>query len=113
MLSKFLQDAINEQINFEFASAYLYLSMSAHFEGENLDGFAHWMRVQYQEETTHALKMFKYVYDRGGKVTLKAISQPAAKFKTPLDVFHQVLEHEQKVTSLIHKLYEFPSVVCQ
>jgi len=106
MLSKFLQDAINEQINFELASAYLYLSMSAHFEGENLGGFANWMRIQYNEETTHAMKMFKYVYERGGKVTLKAVPQPATKFKTPLDVFHQVLEHEQKVTSLIHKLYE-------
>ena len=106
MLSKLLQDAINEQINFELSSAYLYLSMSAHFEGENLGGFAHWMNVQYGEETGHAMKFFKYVYERGGKVTLKAIPQPATKFKTPVDIFRQVLEHEQKVTSLINKLYE-------
>jgi ferritin len=106
MLNKPLLDALNEQINFELSSAYLYLSMSAHFEGENLGGFAHWMQVQYQEETEHAMKFFHYVYDRGGKVLLKAIPQPAAKFKTPLDIFKQVLEHEQKVTSLIHKLYE-------
>jgi ferritin len=106
MLSKSLQEAINEQINLELYSAYVYLSMAAHFEGENLGGFANWMRVQYQEETGHAMKFFKYVYDRGGKVVLKAIAQPAAKFKAPLDVFQIVLEHEQKVTGSINKLYE-------
>ncbi|MGD0590768.1 MAG: ferritin [Bacteroidota bacterium] len=106
MLSKSLQDAINEQINLELSSAYVYLSMSAHFEDETLSGFANWMRVQYHEENGHAMKFFKYVYDRGGKVHLKAISQPAAKFKTPLDVFNLVLEHEQEVTASINKLYE-------
>jgi ferritin len=106
MISKPLQDALNEQINFELVSAYLYLSMSAHFEAQNLPGFANWMRVQYHEETGHAMKLYKYVFDRSGVVTLKAITQPATKFKTPLDVFHQVLAHEQKVTSLISKLYE-------
>jgi ferritin len=106
MISKPLQDALNEQINFELSSAYLYLSMAAHFEAQNLFGFANWMRVQYQEETGHAMKFYKYVFDRNGVVTLKAIPQPATKFKTPVDVFKQVLEHEQKVTSLISKLYE-------
>jgi len=106
MISKPLQDALNEQINFELVSAYLYLSMSAHFEAQNLSGFANWMRVQYQEETGHAMKLYKYVFDRNGVVTLKAIAQPATKFKTPADVFKQVLEHEQKVTSLINKLFE-------
>jgi ferritin len=106
MISKSLQDALNEQINFELFSAYLYLSMSAHFETQNLSGFASWMRVQYQEETGHAMKLYKYVFDRSGVVTLKAIAQPAIKFKKSADVFKQVLEHEQKVTSLINKLYE-------
>jgi ferritin len=106
MISKTLQDAINEQINFELFSAYLYLSMSAHFETQNLSGFANWTRVQYQEETGHAMKLYKYVFDRSGAVTLKAIAQPATKFKTPLDIFKEVLKHEQKVTSLINKLYE-------
>lgn len=106
MLSKSLQDAINEQINLELSSAYVYLSMSAHFEAENLGGFANWMRVQYHEETEHAMKFYKYVFDRGGKVLLKAIAQPAAKFKMPLDVFRIVLGHEQKVTASINKLYE-------
>lgn len=106
MISKPLQDAINDQINFELFSAYLYLSMSAHFETQNLPGFANWTRVQYQEETGHAMKFYKYVFDRSGVVTLKAIAQPTIKFKTPLDIFKEVLKHEQKVTSLINKLYE-------
>lgn len=106
MISKPLQDRLNEQINFELFSAYLYLSMSAHFEAQNLPGFANWMRVQYQEETGHAMKFYKYVFDRNGIVTLKAIAQPATKFKKPVEVFKQVLEHEQKVTSLINMLYE-------
>ncbi len=106
MISKTLQDTINEQINFELFSAYLYLSMSAHFETQNLTGFANWTRVQYQEETGHAMKLYKYVFDRSGAVTLKAIAQPATKFKTPVDIFKEILKHEQKVTSLINKLYE-------
>jgi ferritin len=106
MISKSIQDALNEQINFELISAYLYLSMSAHFESQNLSGFANWMRIQYQEETGHAMKLYKYVFDRGGVVTLKAITQPATKFKTPAEIFKQVLKHEQKVTSLINSLYE-------
>ena len=106
MLSKPLQDSINEQINHELYSAYLYLSMSAHFVMQNLPGFANWTRVQYQEETEHALKFFNYLHDRGSTVVLKAIEQPPVKFKTPLDVFKQILEHEEKVTGLINKLYE-------
>jgi ferritin len=106
MINKPLLDAINDQINFELSSAYLYLSMAAHFESENLSGFAHWMQIQFKEETDHAMKFFHYVYERGGKVTLKAIPQPTTKFKSPLEVFKQVFEHEQKVTSLIYKLYE-------
>jgi ferritin len=105
-LSKTIQDAINEQINFELVSAYLYLSMSAHFEAEALPGFANWMRVQYKEETGHAMRLYRYVFDRGSLVTLKAIPQPQTKFKTPLDIFTQVLGHEQKVTAAIHKIYD-------
>jgi ferritin len=106
MLSKPLQEAINEQINHELYSAYLYLSMSAHFQTQNFPGFANWTRIQYQEETGHALKFFNYLHDRGNSVVLKAIEQPPVKFKMPLDVFTQILEHEQKVTGLINKLYE-------
>jgi len=105
MLSKKMQDAINEQINKELYSAYLYLSMGAWAEAQNLPGFAHWMRVQFKEETAHAQKFFDYVVDRGGRVTLKAIDSPEAEFKSPLAMFEKVLAHEQLVTGLIHNLY--------
>jgi ferritin len=105
MLSKVIQDAINEQIKNEMYSAYLYLSMSAHFEATALAGFARWMQVQNQEEWAHAMKFYAYVNDRGGRVTLKAIDQPPAEFGTPMEVFQQVLEHEQQVTGMIHNLY--------
>jgi len=106
MLSKTLQDAINEQIKNELYSAYLYLSMSAHFEAHNLAGFAHWLRLQTLEEQEHAMKFFDYVHDRGGVVKLQAIDQPPAEWKSALELFQQVLEHEQKVTAMIHRLYE-------
>ena len=106
MLSKAVQDAINEQIKNELYSAYLYLSMSAHFEANNLPGFARWMRLQAQEEQGHALKFFDYMHDRGGMVTLQAIDQPPAEWKSSLALFEQVLEHEQLVTGMIHRLYE-------
>ncbi len=106
MVSKPVQDAMNEQIKNELYSAYLYLSMAAHFESTNLPGFAHWMKIQASEEVKHAMKFFEYIYERGGKVTLKAIEQPPATFKTPLDSFTTAYKHEQKVTAMIHKLYE-------
>jgi ferritin len=106
MISKAVQDAINEQIKNEIYSAYLYLSMSAFFETHNLPGFANWMRIQYEEEMGHAMRFFDYLNDRGGRVILKAIDQPQSEWKSNLEVFEQVLEHEQKVTSLINKLYE-------
>jgi ferritin len=104
MISKKMAEAINEQINAEMYSAYLYLSMAAHFEAVNLKGFANWMRVQQQEETFHAMRFYDYLLSRQGVVTLKAISAPPNKWKTALDVFKAVYEHEQKVTDLINKL---------
>jgi ferritin len=101
-----MQNAINQQINDELYSAYLYLSMAAHFETTGLPGFASWMRMQSQEELEHALKFFDYVNERGGRVWLQAIEQPTAEFESPLAVFEAVYEHEQKVTALIHNLYE-------
>lgn len=98
--------ALNDQINHELYSAYLYLSMAAYFESKNLPGFANWMKVQAQEETGHAMKFYEFILDRGGVVTLKAIAQPPTDFKSPLEVFKQSLEHEKKVTALINKLYE-------
>jgi ferritin len=106
MFNKAVQNAINEQIKHEFYSAYLYLAMSGYCETINLPGFAHWMRVQYQEELVHALKFFDFVNDREGSVELQAIEQPPSEFQSPLDVFQQSLEHERKISSLIHKLYE-------
>jgi len=105
MLSKTLQDAMNEQIKNELYSAYIYLSMSAYCEAENLPGFAHWMRLQAQEEVGHAMKFYDFIHDRGGRVALKAIDQPPIEFQSPLDVFEKTLEHEQKVTGMIHNLY--------
>lgn len=105
MLSSKLEKTINEQIKNELYSAYLYLSMAAYFDSINLPGFAHWMRVQFGEEQGHALKFYKYVYERGGRITLQAIDQPPSEFSSPLAVFEQTLEHEQKVTSLINNLY--------
>lgn len=106
MLSKPIQDAMNEQIKNELYSAYLYLSMAAHFESTNLPGFAHWMKIQATEEIKHGMKFFEYINERGGKVTLKTIEQPPLEFKTPLDIFKMASKHEQKVTGTIHKLYE-------
>ncbi len=106
MLSKAMQDAINQQINAEISSAYLYLSMSAHCAATNRAGSAHWMRVQWQEELSHAMKLFNYINDRGGRAVLKSIAQPPTEFKSLLDVFQQVLEHERAVTGMIHRLYE-------
>lgn len=106
MLSKTLQDALNEQIKNELYSAYVYLSMSAHFEAVNLRGFAHWMRLQSQEEVEHAMRIFDFVNDRGGRVVLEALDRPPSQFKSPLDIFQKALEHERKVTGMIHRLYE-------
>lgn len=105
-ISKKMQDAINEQINAELYSAYLYLSMAAYFESMNLGGFAQWLRLQFQEEQAHALKFFDYVLERGGDVELKTISAPKTKWASALEAFKEVQAHEQHVTSLIYKLYE-------
>ena len=105
MLSKTLQDAMNEQIKNEMYSAYLYLAMSAYFESLNLGGSAKWMRAQFGEEQTHALKLYDHVLDRGGRIALQAIDAPAANFASPVAAWEQVLAHEQKVTALIHNLY--------
>jgi len=106
MVSKAMQDAINQQINAEISSAYLYLSMSAYCAANNRPGSAHWMQVQWSEELGHAMKLFEHVNDRGGRAVLRAIPQPATEFKSLLDVFKQVLDHEKEVTALIHRLYE-------
>jgi ferritin len=104
MLSKKIEKMLNEQINAEMYSAYLYLSMAAYFENKNLSGFANWMHIQFKEEWAHAMKIYGYVSERGGKVELIAIDKPKNKWKNIVEVFEDTLEHEKHVTSLIHNL---------
>ena len=104
-LSKKLQDAVNDQIREELASAYIYLSMAAYCESVNLPGFAQWMEAQSGEEMEHAMKFYGFVHERGGRVLLQAIEQPPLEFDGVIDVFEKTLAHEQYITSRIHKLY--------
>jgi ferritin len=106
MLSQKLQQAFNEQINHEMASAYLYLSMAAYVHSMNLPGFAHWLELQYKEEQGHAMKLYKFVNERGGRVELLPIAQPSSDFRSPAHLFEEVLKHERKITGLISRLYE-------
>ena len=106
MISKAMQDAINDQINKELYSSYLYLSMAAYFENKNLPGFAHWMRIQESEEREHAMKFYDFMLDRGATVLLAAIAAPESDWKSALDLFKQVAQHEAAVTASINALYE-------
>ena len=105
-LGKNLENALNEQIREELASAYIYLSMAAYFETLNLPGFAHWMRAQSNEEMEHAMKFFAHINGRGGRVVLQAIEQPPIDFEGPTDIFEQALKHEQYISSRIIDLYK-------
>ena len=104
MLSSGMEKAINDQINAEFYSSYLYLAMSASCEDQGLPGMANWMKNQTQEEMFHGMKMYDFVHERGGRVSLGAIEQPQLDWDSPLAVFKNVLSHEQKVTGLINNL---------
>ena len=104
MISKKMVKALNDQVNAEFFSAYLYLSMEAYFKSLNLNGFANWMMVQTQEELTHAMKIYEFINERGGRIILKAVDGPVTEWDSPLAVFEAVYEHEQKVTGLINEL---------
>jgi ferritin len=105
MMSKTIQDALNEQMKQEFYSSYLYLSMSAYCDRVNLPGLSRWMRAQAQEETKHALKIFDHLLDRGGKVELQELGRPPVDFTSARDVFDQAHKHEQQVTASINKVY--------
>lgn len=104
MLSKKMEAALNNQINAEFFASYQYLAMAAYFEAQNLMGFAHWMHIQSQEETTHAMKFYNYINSRRGRVALDAVAAPKTEWDSPLAVFEAALEHEQHVTGMINKL---------
>jgi ferritin len=101
-----VRDLINDQIAHEFYAAYLYLAIAAHFERQNYEGFARWMRMQSDEEDAHAMKLFDYLVERGESVELGAIGKPPVEFGTPAQAFRQALEHERKVTGLINRIYE-------
>lgn len=106
MIKDRLEKAINDQINAELYSAYLYASMEQYFYSINLKGFANWMHVQTQEEMAHAIRFANYVNGRGGRVLLKAIDAPPSQWDNPLQVFEEIYKHEQKVTSLINGLVD-------
>ena len=104
MIGKKIEKALNKQINAEFYSSYLYLSMAADFEAKNLEGFANWMKVQAQEEWGHGMRIYNYVNEQQGRVTLAAIEAPQTEWASPLAMFEAAYKHEQHVTSLIHDL---------
>ena len=106
MLSDKMEEALNNQINFELFSAYAYLGLVALFESLNLKGFAHWMRIQTQEECGHAMKMFGFVHDRDGAVKLQQIDEPPAGCSSPLEAFEFALGHERKVSGRINDLVD-------
>jgi ferritin len=104
MLGEKMQAAMNQQINAELHSAYIYLSMSAYFADKNLNGFANWMRVQAQEELVHAMKFYDFIIERRGRVLLEPVAAVPTDWASPLVVFEGALAHEQKVTGMINDL---------
>ena len=104
MLSKKVEKALNKQVNAEFWSAYLYLSMASCLEDKGLSGMANWMRQQFAEEQEHAIKLFNYIIDKGGRVLLEPIAKVDTEWKDALDVFKSTLKHEEKVTAMINDL---------
>jgi ferritin len=106
MINPRVEEALNIQINNEMASSYNYLAMSAYFETTPYQGFAAWMRKQSEEESIHAMKIYDYLNDRDGKISLKSIGDPTGEFDSALDVFKQSLSQEQDVTAQINDLYE-------
>jgi len=106
MITQAVEDALNEQINHELYSAYVYLAVSAHCQTIGLQGFAHWYYVQSSEERGHAMRIYNFILDRNGKVKLKAIDAPDSDFGQPLQMAEKTLQQEQRVTKQIESLYE-------
>ncbi len=104
MLNERVENALNKQVNAELYSSYLYLSMAAWFGSRNLVGFVNWMKIQALEELYHAMKIYSFIDERGGRITLEAVENPPAEWSSPEAVFEAVLGHEQKVTALINDL---------
>lgn len=103
MISKKVQDSLNEQFNVELYSAYTYLAMSAYFEGQHMEGFANWMKQQAQEEFGHAMKYYDYLIERGATVSFKAIAAPAGDWGSTTAAFEEALKQEQNNTKLINE----------
>jgi len=106
MISDKLNKLLNEQVQKEFYSAYLYLGMEAYFANQNLDGFANFFRVQVQEERDHAMKFFNYINQKGGKVELLQIDAPVINFNSAEEIFAFTLKHEQFVTESIYNIVD-------
>ena len=106
MFDSKIQDAFNEQLNAELDSAYLYLSMSAYFDSQNLSGMGDWMRAQAQEELAHAMKFFNFIDERDGRVLLAQLGRPKSEWASPLNAFEEALAHEEKITGLINGLVD-------
>jgi ferritin len=106
MLSSKMEKALNDQINLEMESAYLYLGMAAYAQTQNLNGVAHWLKLQYKEEMVHAMKLYDFVYERGGKVTLGDIKAPKTSWASALAIFEQTYKHECAITAKIYKLVD-------
>ena len=105
MLNPEMEAALNAQLNREQAAAQEYLAMAAYFEGESLSGFAKFMRAQVAEETEHAMRFYRYVYNRGGAITIGALGAPAGRFESTRSVFQAAMGREQSNTASIHALY--------
>ena len=105
-MNKTILETVNNQINEEMYSAYLYLSMSVYCSAKGLDGFANWFKVQYLEELDHAMGFINYLNDRGRKIVLQKIQKPPSDFKNATSLFSEALKHEKYITGKIHKMYE-------
>lgn len=106
MIKEKMENALNEQINRELYSSYLYLSMCAYAQKLGLPGVANWMKVQAKEELTHANKFFDYIIERNGKVELKAIDSVPSDFGSVIETFENVLKHEEYISDSINKLVD-------
>jgi ferritin len=106
MLKSSVEKALNDQLNAEMYSSYLYMAMAAYFESINLNGFAHWMTIQAGEEMDHARRFYSFIFERDGRVKLGAIDKPPLEWKSTLDAFKAAYNHEVKVSGLIHKIVD-------
>ncbi|MDH5559219.1 MAG: ferritin [Deltaproteobacteria bacterium] len=106
MLTKKIEDALNHHLTEEFESAYLYLSVASYFSSIELPGFAHWMKIQYEEEMYHTMKFYDFLELRDGRVRLAGLKAPKVDWASPIEAFSQVFAHEQLISSKIHELVD-------